>query len=71
MRRVEMSLEFTEDNGLRSVTIHLNETELETDSKLLKRIAVCILQALKENKDSVEMQDDLHELGVSISKEDL
>lgn len=63
---IQLGLHLTEDLGLKSVTIDQNTTELESDSVLLKNVAVCILKAISLNSKDISLQDLLNRNDIRI-----
>lgn len=67
MSYVQLGLQFKEtDKGLalKFVTIDHNDTGLQINSELIKKLCNTILKGLESNKESIEMQDMLRELGI-------
>lgn len=64
MKNLTISFEFTDDLGLKGLEFVENETNLPSDSKLLKRLAICILKAVDLNPEEMSTHDLLVELGI-------
>lgn len=64
MKSIDLQLFFNDDLGLKSVSIGYNDTGLNDDSELLRKVAVVLLKSLHSNSDDVAVQDLLNELGI-------
>lgn len=64
MKHLIISFEFNEELGLQSLEFIENETNLPNDSKLLKRLAICILKSVELNPEDMSTHDLLVELGI-------
>jgi hypothetical protein len=62
---IQLGVKLNDNLGLTHVTVDINTTDLPSDSKLVKEVAIALLKALKSNKDSVQVQDLLNELGIA------
>ena len=51
--------------SLTSLTIDANTTELPSDSKLVKNIAIALLKSIAVNKEDLGIQDLLTELNIT------
>ena len=69
MKMLTITLNFTDDLGLKSCGIDYNETGLPDNSKLLEKAAFVILRSLYQNEDSVAVQDLLNELDIKVQKD--
>lgn len=69
MKYIQLGLHLTDDDlGLKKVTIDHNDTDLESNSKLLELVAFAIIKSLRLNKESLMVQDLLSELGIDMPK---
>lgn len=64
MKCIEISIFLTDDLRLKSIAIDKNDTGLESDSKLLKKVCISILQSISLNKQDIEIQDILNNLNI-------
>lgn len=64
MKYIELGIFLTDDLGIKSIVIDQNDTGLESDSKLLKKVCIAILESLSLNKQDVEIQDMLNNLNI-------
>lgn len=69
MKWIQLSLHLTDDLGIKNVVIDYNDTGLESNSELVRLIAVTLLKSLKLNKDTLAVQDLLNELGIKTSNQ--
>lgn len=65
---ISLSIILTSDLGIKSIVFNHNDTKLESDSVLLRNIAIAILKAIAINKDDVEIQDLLNSANITFSK---
>jgi hypothetical protein len=61
---IQVQYVLNEDLGLKSVSIDINTTDLNSDSELIKKLAITVLKALSMNKEDVMVQDLLNDLGI-------
>jgi hypothetical protein len=66
---IQIGLHLDDEGNLKSVDIQHNDTDVRSDSGLLKRIAVGLLAAIDANKEDIEVQDLLFESGIELGKE--
>lgn len=64
MKYVTVVFCLTDDLLLKEIVIDSNDTELPSDSDLLKKLSCATLKSLHLNKDSVMVQDLLNELDI-------
>lgn len=64
MRFIQLTVTMDDEYVLKYVSVDLNTTDLPSDSKLVKQIAIAILKSLKLNKDDIMIQDLLNELNI-------
>ena len=64
MKYIELGIQLTDDLRLKSVTVNHNNTDFESDSKLIQRLAFAILKSIHANKESTGVQDLLNELDI-------
>lgn len=64
MKTINLSLILNERLGLKSVTINYNDTDLPSDSELIRKVSITLLKSLSLNKDTIIVQDLLNELGI-------
>lgn len=62
---IQLGIHLSEDLGLQSVTIDFNSTELDSDSDLVKRVAITLLKSMILNKEDVQIQDILNKYDIS------
>ena len=67
MKYIQLGIHLTEELGLKSVTIDHNETDLPSDSNLINLVAFALLRSINLNKESVDLQDVLNELGITVT----
>jgi hypothetical protein len=53
--------------GIKSVTIDHNDTDLASDSDLVRRVSFTLLRSIELNKDDIMLQDLLNGLGLKIT----
>lgn len=64
MPHISLTFFFNDDLALKSVVFTDNDTQLDSDSKLLYQIAKTLIKAIALNQDSVIVQDLLNELNI-------
>lgn len=64
MKNLTISFEFSDDLGLKKLVFLNNNTGQLSDSKLLKRLAICILKSVELNPADMSTHDLLVELGI-------
>ena len=69
MKYINLGITLTDELGIKSVVIYANDTELESDSGLIKLLAYALLKSMVLNKDDLELQDLLSKYGISKSIE--
>jgi len=62
LNSIQLAFNISEDYALKSVVFMHNDTDLPSDSELIKNLAIAMLKSLHLNKDSVAVQDLLNEL---------
>ncbi len=70
MTHLTLRFEFNEQRGLKSVEWHENTTGLEETTGTLQGLAICLLESISKNKDSLKVQDLLNELGIPRASEE-
>ena len=68
MKHITLTFNIDDNMGLRSVTYDYNDTSLPNDSNMLEMIAVALLKSVRDNKDTLIVQDLFNELGIDVSK---
>ncbi|MEN6624541.1 MAG: hypothetical protein ABFD50_23715 [Smithella sp.] len=68
MKHIFLSIELSDELGIKSVTLSHNDTGLKSDSELVKMVAYALLKAYTANKEDVMIQDLLNEVGIPIVK---
>lgn len=69
MKLVQLSIGLTDKLGIKQIVFDHNDTGLESNAELLKRIAIALLKGLELNKDDILIQDLLSDLGIRKSDE--
>lgn len=64
MKHIILSIELSDELGIKSVTLTHNDTGLKSDSELIKQVAYTILRSYSANKEDVIIQDLLNEVGI-------
>ena len=65
---IQLGISLNDALGIKEVAILWNDTELKSDSELIKTIAFTIIKALKLNEEDVMIQDMLNDLDISKPK---
>jgi hypothetical protein len=68
MPYIQLGIFLNDRLGITSVRIDHNDTGLNDDSNLIETVALTLLKSLSLNKESVQVQDLLNELGIERSK---
>ena len=67
MKYIQLGIHLTDDLGIKAITIDHNESGLNSDSELIKRLSIAMLKGLVINKESVAIQDLLNEVNISLT----
>jgi hypothetical protein len=68
MKYIQLGLEFSDELQLKSISIQYNETELKSDAELIIKISKALLISFEKNKESIELQEILSDVGISKSE---
>jgi len=66
MKYINIGFSFTDDLALKHITINHNDTELDSDSELVKKVIMTALKSFHLNKDDVSFQDLLNKNDIKI-----
>lgn len=64
MKNLTISFEFSDELTLKELTFLNNDLGHLSDSKLLKNLAICILNTIHVNQTDIQVHDLLVELGI-------
>ena len=64
MKAITLIVFMDDDFGIEGVTIEDNGCGLKIDSSLLKNLCTSILSAIDNNKDDLELYDELRKIGI-------
>ena len=67
MKCIRLEIILTDDLGIKSISIDQNETGLPSNSGLIRKVAIAVLQSISLNKESIQVQDMLNELNIKLS----
>ena len=67
MKNIQLSIRLSDDLGVKGITIDYNDTDLESDSELVKRICFTLLKSIELNKEDIMVQDLLNSLEITKS----
>lgn len=65
MKYIEIGIVLNDELGVKSAIIHQNDTELPSNSELIKKVCITLLKSLSLNKQDLELQDMLIELNIN------
>lgn len=68
MKHIQISIDLSDELGIKSASINYNDTGLKSDSELVIKVAYTLLQSFSANKDDVLLQDLLREVNIPIGK---
>jgi hypothetical protein len=66
MKHITLTLKLTDNLGIKSIIIDDNETELPSDSNLIKICAIAMLESIAINKEDLQVQDILNDLDIKV-----
>jgi hypothetical protein len=69
MKYIQLGIGLTDELGIKSVTFLHNDTDLESDSKLIELIAIALLRSIHMNAEDLDLQDTLNKIGIIKAKE--
>lgn len=70
MKHIKLLYSFTDDLALKEVEFQFNDTGLEDNSDLLKKVSIAMLKSIYHNEDSLAVQDLLNTIeGIQRAKE--
>ena len=64
MPYIQLGINLNDQLGIKSVIVEHNDTGFADDSKLIEMVATALLKGLRMNKDSIQVQELLKELGI-------
>lgn len=68
MKHIQISIDLTDELGIKSASVNYNDTGLKSDSELVIKVAYALLQSFSVNKDEVLLQDLLRDVNISVEK---
>lgn len=64
MKHIKLTIGLTDDLGIKSCAIDYNDTGLQSNSELVKKVAFTLLRSYSMNKEDTALQDLLNELNI-------
>ena len=68
MPSVWLAINLDKELKIKTVSINHNDTGMDNNSQLIKDLCFTLLKSMTLNKDDIQVQDLLNELGIKKSK---